>query len=420
MQFILILSLACSAPDDGAVRTAPGGGGDGGVPTDGGVDGGLSDGGSADGGSADGGTAQVDGELRGVWLTRFEWASTSATADSLRSTMDDIAAAGFNTVYFQVRGNFDAYYDSALEPWSSRLTGTLGQDPGWDPLDAAVDAAHDAGLQVHAYINVVPLWLGQSQPDSVGLAHALETNPEWVVADSSGSAMALNSSYVYASPGNAQVRARTADVAADIAGHYDVDGIHLDYIRYPGSDYSHDAASLTRFAADTASGGDWPGLSYGDWQREMVKDTVRQVSAAVDVPVSAAVWGVHTNEWGWSSVSEGDGDFYQDSRAFLSEGLLDANIPMAYWPITETEGDRLDFRTLTRDHVAHASGRHVFMGIGTYDIGYDETVRCIEVARQEGAHGVVVFSWSYISAHAADLAAGVFAEPASPPSMIWR
>ncbi|MCB9778419.1 MAG: family 10 glycosylhydrolase [Alphaproteobacteria bacterium] len=424
----LLLLLACtsSSPSDGTRNAPPGG--DGGGSDDGGADGGSddggSDGGSTDGTGTDGGDSDGGGdgpqELRGVWLTRFEWASSSATPDALSATMGDIADAGFNAVFFQVRGNFDAYYDSSLEPWASSLSGTLGQDPGWDPLAAAVQAAHDNGLQLHAYINVAPFWRGTSPPDSAGIAHAWSSHGDWVVADGSGTPMALNDSYVYASPGIPDVRARHAAVAADIASRYDVDGIHLDYIRYPGSQYSHDAVSEARFVQDTASTGELPGLSWGDWQREMIKDIVRRVSASVDVPVTAAVWGVHTDEWGWGGVSEGDGDYYQDSRAFLSEGLLDANIPMAYWPVTDVEGERLDFRVLTRDHVLHRSGRHVYMGIGTYDIGFEETVRCIEAARSEGADGVVVFSWTYIADHAAELRAGVFAEDAAVPAMDWR
>lgn len=423
---MLLLALLACAPSN-LRRQAPagdGGGADGGLTDGGSSDGGATDGGARDGGASDGGGEDsgegLPEELRGVWWTRYEWASTSTSPDSIRAGMADIAGAGFNAVFFQVRASFDAYYDSRLEPWASRLTGSLGQDPGFDPLAVAVEAAHDNGLQVHAYINVAPFWQGSTAPASVGVAHAWTEHPEWGVVDSSGKGQTLNDGYVYASLGNAEVRARTAAVAADIASRYEVDGIHLDYIRYPASNTSYDDASQAAYAADTAAGGAWPGLSRADWQREMVKDTVRRVRDAVTVPVTAAVWGVHTNEWGWSGVSQGNADYYQDSRAFLSEGLADATLPMAYWKVADKEGDRLDFRVLTRDHVAHAAGRHVYMGIGTYELGYDETVRCIEAARQEGAQGVVVFSWSYISAHKDALRAGVFAEPAVPPAMPWR
>ncbi len=385
-------------------------------------DGGAATAATAAGAPADIGPEAGPTELRGVWLTRFEWSDGSAT--DLQQTLAEIADAGFNTVFFQVRGNFDAYYDSRLEPWAAALSGSLGTDPGWDPLQVAVDEAHRHGLQLHAYINVAPLWRGPAPvpgefhyPFKKG--NGIRLAP-WRVADEDGVPMPFNDGYVFASLGNPDVRAWTAAVAADIAGRYDVDGIHLDYIRYPGPGYSHDPVSEARFVQDTAAGGALAGLSWSDWQRAMVQDTVRQVRDAVDVPVTAAVWGIHSDVWGWGGVSEGYADYYQDSRAFLSKGLTDANIPMAYWPVAAVEGDRLDFRAIARDHVAHAAGRHVYMGIGSYDIGYDQTLRCIEAAREEGAQGVVLFSWSSVADHAADLRGGPFATPARPPPMTWR
>lgn len=364
--------------------------------------------------TADGDTAGVDPvepppeELRGIWITRWTWDSP----EDIEAMMADVAASGFNTVYFQVRGTFDAYYASGLEPWAARLTGTLGQDPGWDPLQVAVTAGHVQGLEVHAYLNTFPLWRGTDAPGVSAPAHALTAHPQWRIADADGTPQALNSSYVFASPGNPSVQAHIRAVAADIARRYAVDGVHLDYIRYPGSQYSHDATSEARWAAD---GGDW-----GDWQRGQVVATAAGVSGAVDVPVSAAVWGVHTNVFGWSGVSQGAVDYYQDSFAFLESGALDANIPMIYWPVAEVEGDRLDFRVLVRDHVSHAAGRHVYAGMGGESVGFDALVRCIEVAREEGAHGVVVFDYSLFAPDLIRLREGVFSEDAVPPAMPWR
>ncbi len=350
------------------------------------------------------------GELRGIWVTRWTYSSVA----DIETIMADIASAGFNTVFFQVRGRYDAFYDSRHEPWAKELTGTLGQDPGWDPLLSAVSVGHAHGLAVHAYINVFPLWSGATAPTASSPQHAYLTHPDWLVADDEGTPMALNDSYVFASPGHPDVRQRVADVASDIAGRYEVDGIHLDYIRYPGSDYSHDVTSLYHW--ELAGSPDW-----ADWQRAQINATVQGVSAAVGVPVTAAVWGIYENSWGWSSVSQGNVDYYQDSRAFLADGLLDANIPMIYWPVAEVEGDRLDFRTLVRDHVAHASGRHVYAGISADpDIGLDGVVRCIEAARLEGAHGVVVFDYSQAREWMTELRSTVFSEDAVPPAMSWR
>ncbi len=352
---------------------------------------------------------QPDRELRGAWVTRWSYSSAS----DVERIFSELDQAGFNAVYFQIRGNFDALYSSSLEPWSSQLSGTLGVDPGWDPLAVAVQQGHARGLEVHAYINVFPMWSGNSPPAETTPRHAYLEHPEWLVADSGGQAMALNDSYVFASPGNAEVRARIAAVAADIADRYDVDGIHLDYIRYSDPGYSHDAASLAAYQGSSES--------WADWQRQQLVQTVRGVYQAVDVPVTAAVWGIYENSWGWSGVSQGNIDYYQDSRAFLSQGVLDANIPMIYWAVTDTPGDRLDFATLVLDHVSHSAGRHVYAGISA-ELSYDEVLACVAASRAAGADGVVLFDYR-TAADAGwlqDFGAAVFSEPADTPAMGWR
>ena len=402
LAWIVGATVACTPIDTGGVvKGVPGGG-----PADTGTDsssgaGGAGSGsgsgsetggdaGSGSGGASGSGTGGDtgtrdpfgDGELRGAWVTRWSYSS----AGDVDTILTELADAGFEHVFFQVRGSFDAFYDSSVEPWSKQLTGTLGNDPGWDPLQTAIDSGHARGLQVHAYINVFPFWAGSTPPTSATPSHAYTSHPEWVVHDASGVPMALNSSYVYASPGNPDVQAHIGAVVADISDNYDVDGIHLDYIRYPGSDYSHDPASLAAFAATGSS--DWDG-----WRREQVLATVRAARAATDLPLTAAVWGIYEDRWGWG-VSQGNIDYLQDSRAMLQDGLLDAIIPMIYWPVTATEADRLDFRTLLRDHLqARSNGGRVFAGFGN-TVTTDEAIECVRVAREEGADGVVLFDWS--------------------------
>ena len=103
---------------------------------------------------SDGGVVIPNVEVRAVWVTRFAYNSVT----DVKGIIDRAAAAGFNVVYFQIRGNGDAYYKSALSPWAKKLTGTLGKDPGWDPLQTAIDEAHAKGIQLHAYWNVFAGW----------------------------------------------------------------------------------------------------------------------------------------------------------------------------------------------------------------------------------------------------------------------
>ncbi|MCK4577719.1 MAG: family 10 glycosylhydrolase, partial [Candidatus Marinimicrobia bacterium] len=94
-------------------------------------------------------------EARGVWLSRFDYCTVpDFDQDLIRAyianTIQAAAEANINMVFFQVRGSGDAYYASDLEPWGPLLTGNLGGDPGWDPLEYAIDEAHANGLELHA------------------------------------------------------------------------------------------------------------------------------------------------------------------------------------------------------------------------------------------------------------------------------
>ena len=347
-------------------------------------------------------------EHRGIWVTRWTYKSP----DQVREIMDDVALAGFNAVYFQVRGQHDAFYASKLEPWARDLTGELGRDPGWDPLAIAVEAGHQRGLQVHAYLNAFPMWRGDTPPGETKPKHAWNANPDWTVADLDGSPMTLNEGYVFASPGNADVRRRLAEVAADVARRYPVDGIHLDYIRYPGEPYGRDLASLAAWEAEGRP-------PFADWRRDQVTAAVQGVQTVVDVPVSAAVWGVYTNRWGWADVSEGRNDYYQDADAFTKTGAADALVPMIYWPVNP--GGRLDFGVLVRDHLSRANGKHVYAGVlADPKVGVESLIQAILSARKAGAHGVVVFEYTQSKAWFKTLKERVFQQPAVTPDMAGR
>ena len=91
-------------------------------------------------------------EARGVWISRFEYADIESTKSKTRITeiFERARTAKLNMIFFQVRGTGDAYYKSQYEPWAEPLTGTLGKNPGWDPLEYAVFEAHRLGLELHA------------------------------------------------------------------------------------------------------------------------------------------------------------------------------------------------------------------------------------------------------------------------------
>ena len=320
---------------------------------------------------------RAPGEIRAAWVTRFEWPvknDPDATRRNIADAMETLAQNGFNTVFFQVRGQADVLYRSPFEPWSP----LIGSDPGFDPLAVAVEEAHKRGLALHAYLNVYPVWQwdeGQPWP-------ARGTRPihpfyavmgdagrkDWGIKRAGGQAPDLQAMdrYFYFSPGNPEVQAYLRRVFLDVVRRYDVDGIHLDRVRYPLEDTSHDAVSEARFRGE----GNPAKLGWDDWQRDQVTRLLETLKAEVNaekpgLPVTAAVWGIcdNTRLPGYKQFSSGYHQFYQDSLGWLQSGAVDGICPMIYWPDKKVPGKPV-FGELTRDFSGEAHGLRVIPGMG--------------------------------------------------------
>jgi uncharacterized lipoprotein YddW (UPF0748 family) len=368
-------------------------------------------------------------EVRAIWVTRYDWTSAYAPEGpaDIDAIVDNVAAAGFNTIFFQVRAHGDAYYTPGLEPWSARLNddGVLGQDPGWDPLARTIDQAHARGLQVHAYVNVYPAWRGitppteHTTPEQVywtwSRIHPEDVWRQWHQADGP---MQLGSGYLWASPGVDSVRDHVVAMVRDIVGRYEVDGVHLDLVRYAGRPYSYDPFS-------NAGAGDVETEERARWQRDRVTDLVGRVYAVVgevrpQARLSAAVWFCYSGDGCGYGLSSGYADYYQDSLGWLSEGVIDAIAPMLYqW----SGFDDLEiWRDVMQQFQDANAGRHVYPGIsGDFD-DFAEIAARIQAARDAGAAGHVIFSYSSINARGYwdDLAGGPYMRPATPPPLSWR
>lgn len=178
-------------------------------------------------------------QIRAIWVTRFEF----HTQHDIVRIMQQSAHAGFNTVFFQVRGNATSYYSSKLEPWSEDYDWNY---PGFDPLRLAIAEAHSHNMALHAWVNVMPMWRGSRPP--VNPDHMYHTRPEWSWYNRSDERQPLNRGfYVSINPCLPEARQHIVHVCKDIVSRYNVDGLHLDYIRFPnelpvinGNEYPRD------------------------------------------------------------------------------------------------------------------------------------------------------------------------------------
>lgn len=362
-------------------------------------------------------------EARALWVPRWSY----KTRADVRTIVKKAASANFNILLFQVRGNGDAYYFSVYEPWADRLTGTLGRYPGWDPLRVAIDEAHSAGLEVHAYVNVYPAWLGQTPPRKTTPSHMYHRfnalyQDEWVQWDRNSHPMGLNTHYLAANPGHPAVTEHIVAVCRDIVLNYDVDGLHLDYVRYSGPQFSYDPVTEKQWRE--AGAGD-----RGDWQRAQVTELVRRIYDEVlplrpGTELSAAVWPIYKDKWNWvtygSTTYEGYGGFFQDARGWLELGKMDFLAPMLYGTAVKDSPDR--FKTLVQDFMAESYGRHIYAGIHADYASFSEIARRINIARQAGCQGQVIFAYSVVDGkdYWDEFRSGPYAQPAEIPALPWK
>jgi uncharacterized lipoprotein YddW (UPF0748 family) len=380
-------------------------------------------------------------EFRGLWVTRFDWTDYGQPADPSRidEIVNNAAYAGFNAIFFQVRGTADAYYKPGPEPWAQRVSGgVLGQPPdsrwigkGGDPLAYFIQQAHARGIELHAYINVYPVWDCGSLPPAVSPQHFY-----YQLQNYHGSTVGKNNGLQWDTAYNVDChtyqRATPASVFADLhylevgrylADNYDIDGLHLDHIRYGAVHSSCDPVSAQ---ASGVSCFQTPAnySSYAAWQRAQVNGTVRKfydeiIRSHPDLILSAAVWPIYINYWGWpGNPQQGYHDYYQDSKAWIQGDYIDSISPMIYGSGFWTQQV---WQTLVADFQASSGGRFVVPGIGAAFDSFSEIETRIAMARSIGTAGHAIFSYGAMRDHGYfdDLANGPYSEPAVVPEISW-
>lgn len=307
-------------------------------------------------------------ELRGAWVATYfgiDWPNRTQTPAQQRAAFITIAdhhkATGLNVLYVQVRSQCDAMYNSAIEPWSSDLTGTQGLAPNplWDPMEFAIEECHKRGIEFHAWVNPYRAVGNANNLPVFAESHVAKQHPEWLL--SQGTLRVLD-------PGLPQVRDYITSVIDDIVTRYDVDGIHFDDYFYPGSPstFNDDAT----YAADPRGFTD-----RGDWRRDNISllikrlyDTIKAVKPWVKFGISPS--GIYRNSTDPAIGSPTSGlqhyaTLYADTRKWLEEGWVDYIMPQVYWYIGQPGAN---YAALIPWWNSHAYGRHIYIGMAGYKV----------------------------------------------------
>ncbi len=332
-------------------------------------------------------------EFRAVWITRFDWPSENPEQCKARivDRFEKLAANNFNAAVFQIRGETETLYPSPLEPWSP-LVGA--KDLGFDPAAFAIEEAHKRGIAFHAYINAMPLRSTRfreppADPNHIYFKHGPDAPVPWLCLDENG--RPTRQEYLYLSAGVPEVQAYLRQVIMDVVHRYDVDGIHLDRIRFPDPQYIHDPISEQRFRGR----GNPNRLERPDWQRAQLDQFVNDVAAEIraakpHVLLSCSAWGIYNRHHleGYGGFSSGYHDYYQDTWNWCRIGAMDLLMPMIYWNMPDPKPN---YHELLGDFVRGVGAARIVGGQSVFSVG--ENTRQIQVTREMGAMGTVIFDY---------------------------
>lgn len=416
-------------------------------------------------------------EMRGAWVATvygIDWPSRTGTGAAvveeqkkeLRRILDILKEGGLNAVFFQVRSMSDAMYASSYEPWSAYLTGTRGENPGWDPLAFAVEEAHARGMELHAWVNPFRLANGPV-PEATKAARGSRTydpaGKGWTLTYAKGGAAPSKarkgkkgkrrqakrggggSSVSVLDPGNPGAREHITEVCREIVRNYDIDGLVFDDYFYPDRLPLGGGYDFAEWKRETGGGED--AVSQADWRRANVARTVEAVSRMIGEEKPWVRFGISPAGVGGGNgqavekyglpVPEVGKDWmydriYCNPIDWLAAGTVDYVSPQIYWACGH-ETNPYEPIAHWWGKVALTFGRHCYpsqkvLALPASPEAWREQETQVGINRAnslpDGA-GSVFYSTAHLtgkkaSGLAAYLRAGAYAAPALMPPMGWK
>lgn len=318
--------------------------------------------------------AQPRPEMRAVWVAtvdNIDWPSKPVVSSAVQKEefirlLDMHKRNGMNTLIVQIRPATDAFYPSALEPWSQWLTGVQGKPPYpyYDPLYFMIDETHKRGMQFHAWMNPYRAVFNINR-SSITSNHITRLHPDWF----------LNyGDKKYFDPGNKEAQKHVAAVVKDVVSRYDVDAIHFDDYFYPyriaGKEFP-DGTSFAKYGN---------GLDREAWRRSNVDSiiltlakVIKKANKKIEFGISPfGVWRNADKDAEGSNTKAGQtnyDDLYADILLWLKNGWIDYVAPQLYW---EFGHKAAPYEVLIDWWAKHSYGKKCYIGLAIYRANSNE------------------------------------------------
>ena len=333
-------------------------------------------------------------EKRLLWVVRDAMSSTESI-DELIEFADENK---FNHLLVQVRGRGDALYESNLVPRSIRL-----KDADFDPLEYIISKAKPLDIKIHAWLNMYYLWSASSMPNQQN--HLLYTNPDWLDNDSQKNVNVeqvlidiKNKSYndegLFLAPTHPEVSRYLIDVVEEVVQNYNIDGIHLDYVRFYNENYGLNPVGLS-FYKKYRGESNVPFLStqiiqdpiWGSFRRNSVTKLVKGISNVIKANRDNCILSAAVKPNLYSARN----DFGQEWDVWLLAGYLDWVIPMNYLSELDIFSTNIN---VMEDNLPKKHRSKIIMGLATYNQDPNQVNEKIQFTKDSGFNGICLFSYN--------------------------
>ncbi len=320
-----------------------------------------------------------------LWVVR----NTMTSKQSIDEMIHFAQSNGFNNLLVQVRGRGDAYYRTQLVPKSELL-----QNPDFDPLAYIIDEAHTVGLTVHAWVNVYLIWSSEKTPRA--LHHVYNGHPEWI--DTNGNETISNKKNgivgegYFLAPHHPEVQKHLLAVFRELTALYNIDGLHLDYIRFQDTEYGNNVGAKTFYLQNRYSDKKHvfendDNVEWDNYRRAAITNLVKETKQMLldvrpDCILSAAVK---------PNLLLAKNRYFQEWDVWLAAGYLDWAIPMNYTPDLRDFANNID---IIYENLPRKYRNKIIMGIALYNQKPIEAVDKIYYSEITRFRGISIFSYN--------------------------
>ncbi|MCB9468363.1 MAG: family 10 glycosylhydrolase [Candidatus Obscuribacterales bacterium] len=332
-------------------------------------------------------------EARSIWLDRGTIVATK-NPQGMVDLFSRLKKAGINVVYFETN-------NAGFTMYPSKLTEQNPETKGWSPLAVAVQEARKHGMEIHAWLWIFNVGnmrhnpiIGKAADYPGPVLNRYDFN--WAMASKTGSLVPPNQSEFWIDPSNTDCRRYVKSLIREVTSNFDVDGIQLDYIRYPfnniGSEMGFNWHSRVKFEQQT-------GLSLDDlneetralfvaWKTQQVNEMVKEVSDMIRAEkpkcrISAAVYAF-PRRMRVNAVQ-------QEWETWVANGWIDTLNPMTYADSPKKLAIMADFcRESTSDKAL------VFPGLAIMRVDTAGLIEQLDTARATGTLGTTIFAMAHL------------------------